>query len=99
MAVPIIWSQNSIYDFERIINYLKNNWSERIALDFEYKLYNKVELLANQPLIGKTSASFNTIKSILITKHNRLYYQLTDLGLEVLNILDTRQNPDKNIYE
>ena len=99
MALQIIWSQNSIYDFERIINYLKNNWPERIAMDFEYKLYSKVELLANQPLIGKTSSSFNTIKSILITKHNRLYYQLTDLGLEVLNILDTRQNPDKNIYE
>ena len=99
MAIPIIWSQNSIYDFERIINYLKYNWSDRIALEFEYKLYNKVELLANQPLIGKTSTSFNTIKSILITKHNRLYYQLTNLGLEVLNILDTRQNPDKNIYE
>ncbi len=99
MAIQIIWSKNAVADFERIIRYLNKMWTEKIALEFEYKVYSKVELLASQPQIGRTSTSFNTIKSILITKHNRLYYQISDLGLEVLNILDTRQNPDKNIYE
>ena len=99
MAIQIIWSENAVEDFERIIRYLNKMWTEKIALEFEYKVYSKVELLASQPQIGRTSTSFNTIKSILITKHNRLYYQISDLGLEVLNILDTRQNPDKNIYE
>lgn len=99
MAIQIIWSENAVADFERIIRYLNKMWTEKIALEFEYKVYSKVELLASQPQIGKTSTSFNTIKSILKTKHNRLYYQITDVGLEVLNILDTRQNPDKNIYE
>ena len=99
MAIQIIWSENAVEDFERIIRYLNKMWTEKIALEFEYKIYSKVELLASQPQIGRTSTSFNTIKSILITKHNRLYYQISDLGLEVLNILDTRQNPDKNIYE
>ena len=99
MAIQIIWSENAVEDFERIIRYLNKMWTEKIALEFEYKVYSKVELLASQPQIGRTSTSFNTIKSILITKHNRLYYQISDLGLEVLNILDTRQNPDKNIYD
>jgi hypothetical protein len=38
------------------------------------------------------------IRSILLTKHNRLFYRIKDETIELLNIFDTRQNPEKQPF-
>ena len=99
MAIEIVWSANALQDLEKIIEYLLKFWNKKVALEFEYKLHTKIELLALQPRSGRTSTSFDKIKSLSITKHNRLYNLMSDSNIEILGIFDTRQDPVKNIYE
>jgi len=55
--------------------------------------------LASNPKIGIKSKSDKTIRSLLVTKHNRLYFSVDDDKILLLQLFDTRQHPSKNKFE
>ncbi len=65
---------------------------------FQNNFVRKLELLAIQPQIGVEVNSLKNIRSILITKHNRVYYRIEEDKIFVLNMIDTRKNPKKNPF-
>ena len=97
-AYKIIWSSEALYNLTNIVNYLCDNWNEKIANSFLDKLDKKILLLSNQPFIGFISERDSSIRSVLLSKHNRLYYSIYNNTIELLRILDTRQNQTKNPY-
>lgn len=99
MAYKIRWTLNALEDYKRVINYLVMDWSVNIAIDFEAILNKKLTNLSYNPSIGIASQKKPIVRSILITKHNRLYYQIVKDSIVLLNLFDTRQNPEKNIYK
>lgn len=38
------------------------------------------------------------IRSILVTKHNKVYYRVEKGNLIIINIIDTRRDPAKNPF-
>jgi len=52
--------------------------------------------LAKYPLTGIASQKIIDVRSILLTKHNRLYYRVKNNFIEILRVFDTRQNSMKN---
>jgi toxin ParE1/3/4 len=94
----IIWSSEALNNLTDILNYLLENWNEKVANIFLDKLDKKVLLLSNQPFVGYISEKDSSIRSVLLSKHNRLYYSIYNNTIELLRILDTRQNPKKNPY-
>ncbi len=98
MAYKIVWTDTASEDYERIINYLLLNWSLDVVLEFNNITNKKVHKISLQPFIGIISSIDADVRSILITKHNRLFYRISNDKIEILNILDTRQHPDKNKY-
>ena len=94
----IKWTQNAVIDYNKIIIYLTDNWPEKVVTNFEATVINKLENLSRFPEMGNESKKFYGVRSLLLTKHNRLYYRLKERNIEILNILDTRQNPNKNPY-
>jgi addiction module RelE/StbE family toxin len=96
MAAEIRWSDNAIRDFKNVVDYLLEDWNEDIALRFIELLEHKVQHICKHPFTGLRSQNDPDIRSISITKHNRLYYKITKDLLEIVNIFDTRQHPAKN---
>jgi len=81
-----------------VLDYLLSNWSEKVALSFIDLAEKKINLISTHPFIGIASEKDPTIRSILLTKQNRLYYQVSENKIELLNIFDTRQDPAKNKF-
>lgn len=98
MAYKIRWTANALEDYECVIDYLVKMWPFTVALDFEDIVRKKLANLSSLPFMGIASEKKPMIRSISLTKHNRLYYRITDDTIELLNIFDTRQNPDKNAF-
>ena len=98
MAQQIEWTPQALQDFHAIIVYLEENWSVDIADTFIATTESKLAILAEQPFIGIRSEKHTNIRSISLTKHNRLYYRIETNKLVVLNIFDTRQDPSQNLY-
>lgn len=95
MARRIIWTQNANNDLHQLSKYLKEEWSKEIAQNFNKKLFMRIELISKFPHLGKPSIKSPSIRKIVITKHNSLYYLVDKENIVLLNIFDTRQNPNK----
>jgi plasmid stabilization system protein ParE len=83
----------------QISDYLVKNWNLQIAEKFQKIFFAKVELLAKNPKIARISSRYDYVRSISITKQNRLYYRSDEHTIFLITLLDTRQNPAKNKFE
>ena len=96
MAYKIIYKKRLVNKLLKLLGYLKTEWGENVANTFISKLQKRLQTLSKQPYIGVSSSVIKTVRSILITKHNRLFYRIKDNTIEVINMYDTRSNPKKN---
>jgi len=74
MALKIEWTAHALEDYKRIVDYLLKEWSIKVTADFINNLEKRVDNLSSFSNIGLASKKDPTIRSIIITKHNKLYY-------------------------
>lgn len=98
MAYKIISSKRFSNKLDALISYLKTEWNYQVADDFSEKLFKRLDALALQPFIGKPSNRKTNTRSILITKHNRVFYRVDGDVIKIVNMFDTRIHPRKNPY-
>ncbi|CAN5516775.1 hypothetical protein BH10BAC3_BH10BAC3_13970 [soil metagenome] len=98
MAYEIVRKKRFLTKLIRLIIFLENEWSFSVATNFLKKIDDHTELIANQPLIG-TETGVKNVRSVLITKQNRLYYKISDKKVIIMNMYDTRINPNKNPFK
>jgi plasmid stabilization system protein ParE len=96
MVKEIIWSPTAIKTFDKIINYLQQNWSEKEIEKF-VTLSNRVILQLQSGLVIFKNSSKKGIKEVVITKQNVLLYQEKSNKIELLLFWDTRRNPRKKL--
>ena len=77
--------------------YLEKEWGPKSADAFINKLLEKITLIKKQPEIGSITV-YKNIRSILITKQNKVYYRIENDRIEMINMIDTRRNPEKNPF-
>jgi plasmid stabilization system protein ParE len=99
MALQIRWTENALEDYRHVVEYLIQEWSVGIAKDFVEIVEKRIDTLSVFPNIGIPSIKEPGIRSIILTKHNRLYYRVSTKFIEILDIFDTRQDPAKNKYD
>ncbi|HEY1040445.1 MAG TPA: type II toxin-antitoxin system RelE/ParE family toxin [Bacteroidia bacterium] len=99
MAFEVVWTDGSLEDFESIIDYLVENWSDKIASEFNEILIDHLKMISDAPFMGIASSKENNVRKLLITKHNALYYRVEKHKIVLLGFFDTRMNPNKNNFE
>jgi plasmid stabilization system protein ParE len=97
MANKIIYKKRFLNKLDKLLAYLQKEWSITIANEFLDKLEEKIKVIKHQPATGTTTAIENT-RSILISKHNRVYYRIEENKIIIINMVDTRKNPKKNSF-
>lgn len=99
MTKNVIWSPLSESDFESILFYLRENWSNRIIKNFIDQVENLVIQISNNPKQFPLVNKKRKVRKCVITKHNTIFYRETRSYVEILRIFDTRQDPKKKQYE
>ena len=98
MTFQIAWTDNAQEDLQQILDYLTENWSEKDADNFLEKLFLRIDILSKSPLIGKKSDKLSSVRRIVITKHNSLFYTVEGNSIIIQDIFDTRQDPAKSPF-
>src|SRR5438876_5907732 len=96
MAYEIVLKKRFTNKVVKLLYYLETKWNKKVADEFLVKLKKRLLNLSSQPYTGVPSAKVKNVRSILITKHNKVFYKITRNKLIVLNMYDSRMNP-KNI--
>ena len=98
MAYEIIWTESAWENFQKIIDYLDTEWSKQSADRFIESAMKRIDSIARQPFIGSMSCEDPTIRSIIFSKYDKLYYQIEGKELILPGIFDTRKDPALNPF-
>ena len=98
MAYQVIFKKRFHNKLLKLLLYLELEWTKQVADEFLQKLDKRIATLKKQPFIGTPSQAIHGVRGILITKHNKLFYKVSGTTIIVLNMYDTRINPNKNRY-
>jgi len=94
MSKQIIWSPLSEGDFAKILEYLNNNWDEKVANQFIDLVENVLEQISVNPRQFPVIFKKEKIRKCVLTKHNTMFYRDSKTYVDILRIFDTRQDPD-----
>ena len=95
MAKKIVWTKRANSKFNKIIDHLESEWGPSVTLNFVTRTYDIIELISDQSDLGTIENSEKNIRGFLLTKHNRLFYRVTDKEIILLNFFDTRSGPKR----
>ncbi|HYD90042.1 MAG TPA: type II toxin-antitoxin system RelE/ParE family toxin [Flavobacterium sp.] len=95
MALDIYWSRRADAKFDKIIEYLLENWGERATKDFVQKVYMVLDILCVYPEMGPLQHTEKNIRGFVIVKQVTLFYKVQDDTLILLNFFGNFQNPKK----
>lgn len=95
MNREIIWSPAAERDFEIILDYLIERWSERVVSRFINKVDDSINLICEDPKIFPIINMEMKIRKSVITKQNILFYREVSGKIEIVRLFDARQDPKK----
>ncbi len=90
----VFWSEPAVKDYKLILEYLINEWGEKVAIDFIDKIDSFIEVITINPKIFPLT-DFNNIRKAVIVPQISLYY-IEDINtLIIIRLWDNRQSPEK----
>jgi hypothetical protein len=97
MSYSIIWMPESFATFDERIQYLNIHWTDKEIRNFKNRVNEYLEVLKEEPLIGKKAGKLKNVHIGLIIKQVSLLYRVkksTNI-IELISFVDNRQNPKK----
>lgn len=98
MAFEVIFKKRFINNLVKVQLYLEKEWGEKIAARFLKKIDNRINMLKSYPNFGILSEKIPGVRGILVTPHNLMFYKIDGNKIIILNLYDTRSNPEKRIF-
>lgn len=93
----IVWNKRASKQFEKIQDYLVNEFGEKVTEEFTNRVFNFLDLLAIYPDIGTIENRERNIRGFLLHRHTTLFYKLDRGTIYILSVFDNRQDPKKRI--
>ena len=95
MAYEIVVNKRFTNRLINVLKYLETEWGPGIADEFLKTVYSRISSLQSFPFIGSLT-SISNVRSVIVTKHNRMYYRIEGRKIVILNMYDTRRKPKTN---
>lgn len=94
MAKEVVWSTRAVASFDRVIEYLEKNWTQKEIEKFILKTQKVLRQIESGTIHFKRSEK-KDLHEVLVTKHNLLIYRVRKNQIDLLVFYDTRQHPKK----
>ena len=85
--VKIVWTELSILDLKEIFDYIAEN-SDRYATLTTYKIYQRVQVLADNPSSGRIVPEFNKkpIRELIEGNYRIIYRIKNEIQIDILRV-------------
>lgn len=88
-------SKRTTKKLDELLEYLENEWSEKVKINFIDKLDRKLKLIKSNPESFQKSDVVKGLHQCVITSQITIYYRYDNDFVYVVTLFDNRQNPDK----
>ena len=89
--MEIVWSEEILQTYFRVLDYLLENWTEKEIKTFENKFDDLVERIKSNTEICPKSLLLN-YRKCLLDKNNSLIYQEVNNTIFLVNIVDNKSS-------
>ncbi|WP_339883912.1 type II toxin-antitoxin system RelE/ParE family toxin [Polaribacter vadi] len=95
--MEIFFSEIAKFKFQKLTNYLLENWSLQTKNNFLKKFDLKIIQIKHYPYSCIESFENKGLYKCVVTKQTTFYYRVlkNQKEIEIITIFDTRQNPNK----
>lgn len=95
MRYTVKWTLSAENDFDKITDYIVENWGESVLRKFLDITNNNIRIIVSFPTLFPIIHKKKKVRKCVLTKQNTLYYRLVKNEIQILRIFDTRQNRKK----
>ena len=95
MAINVKINKKANQRIYAIASYLEDEYSFQAAQNFVQNVYKTIDKVTKHPTRGRKVPKSNTLQFINIDKHRQLFYRVHGTRLSIVDVFDTRQDPDK----
>ena len=89
------FSQLSVLKLEKLLEYLKEEWSEQSKNKFLKSLDMKIEFIKKNPKAFPSTVLEPKLRKCVVTKQTIILYEIQDDTIFIMNLIDSRQDPEK----
>ncbi len=82
-----------------LLNYIEQEWSMGSKEEFLAKLKGKFDQISKHPHSCIKSHVFPKLFKCTVTKQTSFYYRIVTDGIEIITVIDNRQDPKKTFEE
>lgn len=93
--MKVRFSRLSVFKLEKLLEYLEVEWSENSKNTFLNHLKSKIELIKSNPQVYQASSLEPELRKCVVTKQTTILYEIQHDTIFILNVIDTRQDPEK----
>jgi plasmid stabilization system protein ParE len=98
MALEIVWSNRADKKFDSILEYLAEEWGNKVTKAFVKKVYDFLDILSEFPEIGTLENKEKAIRGFVIVKQVSVFYTIRNHRIIILNFFDNRQSGTKKRF-
>ena len=95
MAKHVYLSPTAKIRLDTLLEYLKQEWSEKVKWEFIEKLDRSISQISKFPSSCPESKDFKGLYKCVVTGQATLYYRINDDEIEIVTLFDTRQDPKR----
>lgn len=81
--------------FENILSYIETKWSTKRKIDFLKKFDKSILAILLHPESFPCSEKNKMIRKCVLTRQTTFYYVFSSEKITIINVFDTRQDPNK----
>lgn len=93
--LSVVISPAAQIQYIRIVQYLSEEWSEKVRSEFEILVNEKIDQVSLFPKSCKESKKKKGIYKAVVEKHNSFFYRIKNNRIEILAFFDNRMDPIK----
>ncbi len=95
MSKKVFLSPLAEFKIQMILAYLENEWNAQVKEAFFAKLKQTLNHIASYPNSCRKAEDFPGVYKCVVTKHNSLFYRVKTHEIEVITVIDNRQDPQQ----
>src|SRR6188474_622952 len=95
MVFEIVFTERAQRDFDSIITYLSEHWTDEIILRFIFHLENAISRIRKYPDGFPFYDEVRSIRKCSLRPHYGIFYLVEEHRVSILTIFDFRQDPKK----
>ena len=88
----VYWTNKSINNLESILNYLKENWTQRDIENFRNRLSKQIRLIKQNPYLFPVSQYNSRLRKAVLSKKVTVFYEVSGQIIYLILLFNIKQN-------